>query len=80
MDPQKHLPVSIPIAHGFDSLRELVAVSSLTKADEVSEKSKPSPFEEGQLAPLQQEPKSSNPYPDGSQEHAVWLAGGDSTG
>jgi hypothetical protein len=35
----------------------------------------PDPFEEGQRAARENIPAESNPYPDGSQEHALWAAG-----
>jgi hypothetical protein len=35
----------------------------------------PDPFEEGQRAARENIPAESNPYQDGSQEHALWAAG-----
>jgi hypothetical protein len=36
------------------------------------------PFEQGRLAALQREPASSNPYPEDSDDHALWAEGYDS--
>jgi hypothetical protein len=36
---------------------------------------KPTPLEEGELAALQGELASTNPYPIGSEEHAEWEEG-----
>ncbi len=33
------------------------------------------PFEEGKLAASQGEPASSNPYPEDSEDHALWAEG-----
>ncbi len=35
----------------------------------------PDPFDEGQRAATQNIPAEANPYPDGSDEHALWAAG-----
>jgi hypothetical protein len=35
----------------------------------------PDPFEEGQSAARKNIPAESNPYRDGSDEHALWAAG-----
>ncbi len=37
--------------------------------------SDPDPFEQGQRAARENIPADSNPYQDGSQEHALWAAG-----
>jgi len=37
--------------------------------------SDPDPFEQGEQAARQNIPAESNPYRDGSEEHALWAAG-----
>lgn len=35
----------------------------------------PDPFEQGQQAARENIPAEANPYPDGSEQHALWAAG-----
>jgi hypothetical protein len=35
----------------------------------------PDPFEQGQQAARENIPAEANPYPDGSEHHALWAAG-----
>jgi hypothetical protein len=35
----------------------------------------PDPFEEGERAARENIPAEANPYPDGSERHALWAAG-----
>jgi hypothetical protein len=35
----------------------------------------PDPFEQGQQAARENIPAGANPYPDGSEQHALWAAG-----
>ena len=37
--------------------------------------SDPDPFEQGERAARQNIPAEANPYQDGSEEHALWVAG-----
>jgi hypothetical protein len=35
----------------------------------------PDPFEDGERAARENIPAEANPYPDGSEQHALWAAG-----
>ncbi len=37
--------------------------------------SDPDPFEQGERAARENIPAEANPYPDGSEQHALWAAG-----